>query len=340
MRLMLGKGWFPASRMLFLSGAMSFISGVFMILFLCVSTAVAILQAVGRMEYFPSNPSLFPQWPVWNRDLAIILILSTAIILFLPKLLAIIWMLVKGVQTKSFGGPVRLFMSIVLETLLSVLLAPIRMLFHSRFVVMTLLGLKPAWGAQQREEDQTHWPQALKYHRNDVLLGIIWGMVVFLFNPGFLVWLAPILIALILSIPLSVWTSRKESGRLFRRLGLFLTPEEISPPLEVKLLKEFQQDFQAENRERHPGFIRAITDPCVNTLHLSLLGNKKKKVSTDIGIRRHRLRKKALHTGPKGLASKEKREILSDPTSMSVLHRWVWELPALELSKKWGVSIT
>ena len=336
LRLMLGRGWFPASRMLFLSGAMSYLSGLFWFMFLSVSTAVAILQAVVKLDYFPSHPSLFPQWPVWNRDLALVLIASTAIILFLPKVLAFVLMLIKGGQ-KEFGGALRLFGSVVLEALLSALLSPIRMIFHSRFVMMTILGRKTGWGSQQREEDQTRWHDAWRYHGQDVLLGLIWGIGVFAFNPGFLVWLMPILAALLLSIPFSVWTSRATIGRRFRRLGLFLTPEEVHPPAEILGLKAYERLFSNDDPAPHRGFARAITDPCVNHLHMSMLGNGKRIISAAVDLRRCKLREKALFSGPPGLTAAEKREILSDPASLSDLHRRVWELPDCDLTGKWGL---
>ena len=336
LRLMMGRGWFPASRMLFLSGAMSYLSGLFWFMFLSVSTAVAILQAVVKLDYFPSHPSLFPQWPVWNRNLALVLIASTAIMLFLPKVLAFVLMLIKGGQ-KSFGGAIRLFGSVVLEALLSALLSPIRMIFHSRFVMMTILGRKTAWKSQQREEDQTRWNEAWRYHGKDVLLGLIWGIAVFSFNPGFLVWLTPILAALLLSIPFSVWTSRATIGRRFRRLGLFLTPEEVHPPPEIGGLRAYEPLFGDDKRAQLRGFARAIMDPCVNGLHISSLGNGNRTISAAVALRRRKLREKALFSGPPGLAAAEKREILCDPASLSDLHRRVWELPDRDLSGKWGL---
>ena len=46
-------------------------------------------------------------------------------------------------------------------------------------------------------------------------------------------WLAPVLIGLWVSIPVSVWTSRLDIGLNAKREKLFLTPEETSPLLEV-----------------------------------------------------------------------------------------------------------
>ena len=55
--------------------------------------------------------------------------------------------------------------------------------------------------------------------------------------PQFFWWLTPVLVGLLFGIPLTVWTSRTSAGRLFRRHGLLLTPEETAPPPELAVLE-------------------------------------------------------------------------------------------------------
>ncbi len=47
-----------------------------------------------------------------------------------------------------------------------------------------------------------------------------WGTSVFYLNRSFFWWLVPILIPLLFSVPLSVWSSKDGVGRDFRRRGL------------------------------------------------------------------------------------------------------------------------
>jgi membrane glycosyltransferase len=121
-------------------------------------------------------------------------------------------------------------LSVIVECVLSALLAPVRMLFHSQFVVASLLGRAVRWRSPARSDAQTDWTQALRRHGVHTMLGIGWAALVWHFDPQFLPWLLPIVGAFILSVPLSVFTSRAGAGRALRRLGLFVIPEEVQTP--------------------------------------------------------------------------------------------------------------
>ena len=84
----------------------------------------------------------------------ITLLASTALVLFLPKLCAFFLILLKG-RRRLFGGFFGLAGSIISEVALSTLLAPVRMLFHSKYVFLTLLGMGIGWGTQQRDDEGT-----------------------------------------------------------------------------------------------------------------------------------------------------------------------------------------
>src|SRR5438093_9378488 len=49
-------------------------------------------------------------------------------------------LIVKNGAAPCFGGPLRLCIGIVLEILISILLAPLRMWFHSKFVLLRSWG--------------------------------------------------------------------------------------------------------------------------------------------------------------------------------------------------------
>jgi membrane glycosyltransferase len=61
--------------------------------------------------------------------------------------------------------------------------------------------------------------------------------------PQFFWWLTPVLAGLLFGIPLTVWTSQVSAGRLFRRQGLLLTPEETAPPPELVTLSRASEDI-------------------------------------------------------------------------------------------------
>lgn len=67
--------------------------------------------------------------------------------------MVLIW--AKG--AKEYGGSFRLLISMLLEMLFSVLLAPVRMIFHTVFVVSAFLGWSITWQSPQRDDDATPW---------------------------------------------------------------------------------------------------------------------------------------------------------------------------------------
>ena len=81
---------------------------------------------------------------------ALTLFVFTMLLLFLPKVLSVIVALRDRELTAAFGGSARLVASALLESAASALLAPIHMLFNSRFVVFTLLGQGVTWITQRR----------------------------------------------------------------------------------------------------------------------------------------------------------------------------------------------
>ena len=119
------------------------------------------------------------------------------------------------------------------ELVFSALLAPIRMLFHTQFVIAALSGWSVQWKSPPREDAETSWTDAIRYHGLHTLLGLVWAAVVYWLNPAFLWWLLPVVGALIVSIPISVYSSRVSLGRRLRDARFFVTPEESRPPKEL-----------------------------------------------------------------------------------------------------------
>src|SRR5262245_38263860 len=240
LRLLFTEGLFGAHRMLFLNGALSYVSALLWFAFLLLSTVEAIERVLLEPDYFPHGPSLFPEWPIWRPDWAIALMGVIGMILFLPKLLSVA-LIALGRRSRGYGGVVRLAVSVVLEVMTSSVLAPIRMVFHSRYVLLNLLGRTVGWKSQGRDDAETSWREAFRHHAGDSLFASAWGGALYWLNPDFFWWTTPIIGALLLSIPVSVLTSRVRLGDLTRRPGLFRIPEEVDPPLELRELQAFHE---------------------------------------------------------------------------------------------------
>src|SRR5207253_7637828 len=155
----------------------------------------------------------------------------------------------------------------VLELLASTLQAPVLMLWHTQFVMSALLGRSVSWKTQNRAADGTAWAYALKNHWMHLLVGIVWGSVVWRTQPAVLPWMAPVLLGMLLAVPFTVLTSRASAGERARRAGLFLTPEETNPSSDLMLLRS----TLAEASSNKAQITEAIIDPYTKALHISLL---------------------------------------------------------------------
>ncbi len=339
LRLLFSEGLFGAHRALFINGVLSYVSALLWFAFLTLSTAEAIVNALWEPEYFPHGRSLFPEWPVWHPDWALYLVAVTGMILFLPKLLSIVLIVCKRRNPAAYGGAVKLTLSVLLEILVSSLLAPIRMVFHSRFVLQNLLGRTVSWRSQERKDAQTGWGEAVWYHGMDTLVASAWGAGLYWLNPGYFWWVTPIIGALILSVPLSVLASRVSLGDRLRAAGLFLIPEETAPPAELRELLEHlcaaQRAAQARPEAERDGFVRAVVDPGVNALHRALLG-KSRSLKPSVRALRRRLIDRALAEGPAALETPQRKIALSDPDLLTELHYGVWELADPVAAARWG----
>ncbi len=233
-RLTVLPGLHPAHRFMFMSGVMAYVAAPLWLLLLALSTALLAVHTMGSPRYFVEPFQLFPLWPEWHPYRAITLFSTTALVLFLPKVVAIVVALWR--DARGFGGPIRLLASACMEWILSALLAPVRMLFHSRFVVAALLGWRTGWKSPPRTDAETSWSDALSRHGAHTVIGISWALFVFSLSPSFLWWLAPVVGALMVSIPLATYTSRVAPGKRARALGLFVIPEESRPPREIQML--------------------------------------------------------------------------------------------------------
>jgi membrane glycosyltransferase len=340
LRLIFSRGLFPVHRALFVNGVMSYGSALLWLLFLVLSSTEAILETLHIPSYFTGTKSLFPSWPVWYPHWVIALLASTAGVLFLPKILSVLLITRKRLEG-LYGGRMRLVLSVLMETVLSTLFAPIRMLFHSRFVMETLLGKRTGWLPQSRKDEGTSWGTAMRFHWVGMLIGVLWGIVLDFFNPSFFLWMTPVIIPIALSGVISALTSKTSLGEMLRRKGLLLTPEETDPPKELRELErnlKLPAPYSPFPISRKKGFLRAVVDPFVHALHTSLQltyrGGRSKPAKAEF----QELLKRALEQGPESLTKEEQIRLLRRPEELKALHYAVWELPDRERAAKWMLT--
>src|ERR1700676_2538191 len=183
----------------------------------------------------------------------------TLTLLFGPKILSLLHLFARPKEIASFGGPVRVVLSAALETLFSVLTAPVMVWFHTRFVLRNIAGQTVTWhtqtragsdGPRLREIVREYWPLPLA--------GAGLGAVAWWIAPSYLAWLSPMLIGLLLAIPVARLSGRTD---LFR--NLFLTPEELQPPPCPSARFQFQVRDGVQ-------FVHPFPDPFYNSVYVSL----------------------------------------------------------------------
>ncbi|WP_454726389.1 MULTISPECIES: glucans biosynthesis glucosyltransferase MdoH [Cupriavidus] len=324
-RLWMKQGFHAVHRAVFLTGVMAYLSAPLWFLFLVLSTVMLAKHALVPPEYFTQPYQFFPTWPEWHPEKALALFSATATLLFLPKVASVL-LLMK--DARNYGGPGRLVMSMLIEVVMSALLAPVRMLFHTKFVVAAYSGWGITWKSPPREDAETTWGEAFRRHGLHTLLGLSWGGLVLWLDPSFVWWLLPIVGALALSIPMSVFLSRVSFGRALRRARLFVTPEEARPPREMVAMQE-----HVEAAGEPPAFIDAVVDPVTNAL-MCATGSSRLIQPESTRLAHAALVQQALTEGPDSLGAAQKHLLLGDPFALASLHEQVWASPQAHASWK------
>ncbi len=238
---MRGLHWL--SRIHLITGVLSYASSPIWLVVLMLSSVIACMEALQGYQYFePGTYSLFPSWPESRATEIVALLSITLTILLMPKVLGMTLALVNSKLRRAYGGGFRLIMSVLVEQVFSTLLAPSMMLFHTSFVLTTIIGKTVTWNAQDRGDRGITFLDALSRHKWHVLFGLVWGAAILSMAPRYIWWLMPILSGLILSVPLTMLTSRASVGKALRRWGLLLTPEETNTPPEWVALEERMAD--------------------------------------------------------------------------------------------------
>jgi membrane glycosyltransferase len=262
---MFRRGVAFAHRFAFANGIMAYVASALWFSYLALITLELARFTLWPIEYFTDPYSPFPVWPQWQPQWALRLVLSTLFLLFAPKLLALLEVAFDRARARAMGGFGRVALGVLLESLASILLAPIRMLSHTRYVVVTLFNLKVRWAGQNRTQE-IGWREAVLHHLPGALLALAWSAFAYWLKPMFFYWSLPVAVPLVLAAPVSVWLSRFSVGRRWRNAGLLLTPEEQGPPAVVAELAAAPADAASGLS----AFDAAVLHPQKNRLHVAL----------------------------------------------------------------------
>jgi membrane glycosyltransferase len=270
-RVIGAKGFHPCTRQHFANGIFSYLASPLWLLQLLVGLTIALQAHFIRREYFTDEFSLFPAWPVFNAELALALFGGTMGILLAPKLFGLIILLLDGPNRRASGGGIRLFLSVLLEIILSALLAPVMMLIQSGSVFEILLGRDSGWKPQRRNDGSIPFRDIVTRHRSHTILGLFAGVAAYVISPYLFTWMSPTIIGLLLAIPLSWASGQLSIGLWLRRHGFLATPEESHPPEVAIRANSLSEELAAVGEDDSDAIEVVYRDADFRALHETML---------------------------------------------------------------------
>lgn len=334
--LLFSRGLMPASRIHLANGIMGYAASLFWLMFLVLGGILAYNRERSGLTLLPES-GFANIWELSISQHAVLIAAMTFGLLFLPKTLGLLdgWM-EKG-RAEQFGGRGRILASVLCETIASALVAPIFMIYHSSFVVATMLGKGVGWTTQKRGAGEgLQLTDAFRAHKYHMLSGVV---ILFLsqgISVSFCLWMSPIWIGLSLSPLISSILSKPSVGGAFKRLGLFLIPEELREPEPLTLTRNGQKDFS--ELEEFAGtvsdFERAAVDPYINAVRVAMARKSAPKESAPAG-----LVTRALKSGPDSLATDDRKRILESPDALLSLYDRIWLDDPESLHASWSRAI-
>jgi membrane glycosyltransferase len=213
LRLLGAAGFHWTSRLHLLIGASSYLTSPAWLLFIVAEIAQALL---GRHNILVDGP------PV--RVFAL-----TLLCLFGAKLMGAAWVLADAERRRLFGGAPRVLASVLLDVVLSILLAPVTMVNQTKAMFGLLLGVASEWTAQSRESEGVSLRSILPRTREHLALGAAFVGVSVL-DPTLGLWLSPVTAGLLTAPWLIALTSRTSLGNRARAAGLFAAPPQRIGP--------------------------------------------------------------------------------------------------------------
>jgi membrane glycosyltransferase len=214
-------------------GIGSYVTAPLWLLFLLTGILISLQARFVPPSYFPAGRTLFPVWPIVDPVRSMWVFAATMGVLLAPKLLSFIALLCHGPDRRGCGGALRALVSLLIETLLAGLLAPVTMLVQSADVAGILAGRDGGWQAQRRDDGSVPFGAIVRRYWRGSAFGIALGLVAASISTPLALWMSPVVVGLALAIPLVAITGSRRLGLGLRRLGLLLIPEERAPPAEL-----------------------------------------------------------------------------------------------------------
>ncbi|XDD44793.1 glucans biosynthesis glucosyltransferase MdoH (plasmid) [Leptospira sp. WS60.C2] len=249
------------------------------------------------------------------------LLYLSLLLLFLPRVLSYFRLPLKQIFLK--------FPAFFLETLFSILIAPIYMIYHSVFVVSIFLNKKISWGPQNRDAESSYpFSYVVSSFFGITILGLVSAYISYSYSLMLFFLTMPIWIGWTLSIPLVMFTSREQKS-LHSLFDLsYWKPNR-------GLTNNLKEELHRNDHKRMAGkeIFYALVHPIFHKKHKQLQGNKsyRSKVSDSIANDFETL----LGQGPKQLDRKKLLNILSNRELLDLFFQKFWTSEKSKWGKYW-----
>ncbi len=325
-RVIGARGLRLATRQHFATGMMAYLASPFWLLQLVVGLALVLQTTYIRPEYFSRDLRLFPAWPRFDPERALWLFALTMGILLAPKVFGVTLMLADREKRRACGGAIRLFISFVIEIVLSALIAPILMLVQSGSVFQIIVGGDTGWNPQRRDDGSIPLRDIVRRHRWHTVLGLVAGISAFLIATSLFLWMSPTILGLVLAIPLSWLSGSLATGLTLKRLGLLLTPDEMRPPPIVADSNALQKENAARGFDEDDGLLVLYRDPEFRERHEAMLPHRPHRSRGEFDAERVMAEAKIIDAATIGEATgwlrpRERMVVLNDRALLSLAVR-------------------
>jgi len=313
LRIVFAQGLTLPSRLHLAMGIMSYLSSPLWLLLLIVSAvdmmSVKVPPSAGTIGLHTSLPLLVS----YAAEL-VVLVLATLVLLYGPKLLAVLALLESPERTRAHGGTGAVVLGALWESVFSTLMAPIVMLQHSWFVISILMGMATGWNAQTRTDRALPLKLVARKFWPHTLIGVTVTFILWHWAHDSFNWFVPLLAGLWLAVPLVVVSSSPLLGLAARKDRLFLVPSESRG---LKVLD--RAHALAGRHDTVSGEVQQLVleDAAVRDLHLALLAGSPAPLGDP--ARLAVLRAQAARRETAGFSRDDWTLLLSDPESLRAL---------------------
>jgi membrane glycosyltransferase len=315
------RGLHWISRLHLLTGIGSYLTAPLWVAVLLVGVLISLEARFVRPEYFPPGFSLFPNWPVQDPVRAAWLFGITMGILLVPKLLAYVTLLARPAQRRGFGGGFLAFVSMLVEIVVSGLMAPVMMVSQSRAIADILLGRDSGWQAQRREANGLPIADSLRRFAPHTVAGIVLAASAYAVSLPLFFWMMPVTVGLVLAIPIAAFTADARIATGLCHARLLLTPDDRDEPEVVRNANVLSHDWAEEGAVDAVARLAGAAE--LRAAHREMLPPPRRhargEVDVQLATARAKLETFEMLDDAALLTPKEKMAVLGDATTLDRL---------------------